>query len=122
MPTPLRRLLSRDGTRLCQAAGRAAVVMGAAVALLLAMPLRAQVGDDGSGGQGQAVQADPPSQVARVSVMVGNVSVEPASVNQFSAAEVNYPLTTGDRLYADVGRMRSCRPDSWRSGWDSRRI
>ena len=48
-------------------------------------------------------EGDPPSEVARVSVLLGNVSVEPASVDQFSAAEVNDPLTTGDRIYADVG-------------------
>jgi hypothetical protein len=45
---------------------------------------------------------DPPSQVARISAMDGNVSYEPASVNTFAAAELNYPLTTGDRLYADA--------------------
>lgn len=45
---------------------------------------------------------DPPSQVARISAMDGNVSYEPASVNDFAAAEMNYPLTTGDRLYADA--------------------
>jgi hypothetical protein len=60
----------------------------------------AQAGDD----QGQQSPAmDPPSRVTRVSVVVGTVSVEPASVDQFSAAEVNYPLTTGDRVYADTG-------------------
>jgi len=46
---------------------------------------------------------DPPAEVARVSVLLGNVSVEPASVDQFSAAIVNDALTTGDRLYIDVG-------------------
>ena len=46
---------------------------------------------------------DPPAEVARVSVLLGNVSVEPASVDQFSAAIVNDALTTGDRLYTDVG-------------------
>jgi len=45
---------------------------------------------------------DPPSQVARISAMDGNVSYEPASVNTFAAAELNYPLTSGDRLYADA--------------------
>jgi hypothetical protein len=45
---------------------------------------------------------DPPSQVARISAMDGNVSYEPASVNDFAAAELNYPLTSGDRLYADA--------------------
>jgi hypothetical protein len=53
--------------------------------------------------QNQSPAMDPPSRVARVSVVVGNVSVEPASVDQFSAAEANYPLTTGDRMYADTG-------------------
>jgi hypothetical protein len=48
---------------------------------------------------------DPPSQVGRISLVLGNVSVEPASVDQFSAAEVNYPLTTGDRLYADTASL-----------------
>jgi hypothetical protein len=48
-------------------------------------------------------EGDPPAEVARVSVMMGNVSVEPASVDQFSAAVVNDALTTGDRLYTDVG-------------------
>jgi hypothetical protein len=45
---------------------------------------------------------DPPSQVARISAMDGNVSYEPASVNTFAAAELNYPLTSGDRMYADA--------------------
>jgi hypothetical protein len=43
---------------------------------------------------------DPPSQVARISTMDGAVSYEPASVNDFAAAALNYPMTTGDRLYA----------------------
>lgn len=42
---------------------------------------------------------DPPSRVARLSVAQGSVSVEPASVDQFTPAEVNYPLTTGDRVW-----------------------
>ena len=41
--------------------------------------------------------------MARVSVAVGNVSIEPASVQQFNVAETNYPMTTGDRIYADAG-------------------
>jgi hypothetical protein len=49
--------------------------------------------------------ADPPTQVGRLSVAQGNVSVEPASVNQFSPADVNYPLTTGDRLWTDYNAL-----------------
>jgi hypothetical protein len=42
---------------------------------------------------------------------MGNVSVEPASVDQFSQAEVNYPLTTGDRLYTDAGANAELETD-----------
>ena len=38
-------------------------------------------------GEGQAI--DPPSRVVRLSVLQGDVSVEPASVNQFAPAEMN---------------------------------
>jgi len=98
------------------------VVGGVAAAMLMAGPARAQDGD-GTGQAGpqdlsqqdstqqDSTQQDPPSQVARVAVLVGNVSVEPASVNQFSAAEANYPLTTGDRLYADVGSNAELQTD-----------
>lgn len=52
-----------------------------------------------------ASTADPPTQVVRLSYAQGNVSVEPASVNQFSPAEVNYPLTTGDRVWTDYDAL-----------------
>jgi Family of unknown function (DUF6600) len=44
---------------------------------------------------------DPPNRVARISVIQGNVSLEPNGVNAFSQAEINYPLTSGDRVFAD---------------------
>ena len=47
------------------------------------------------------VSGDPPNRVARVSVIQGNVSLEPNGVNDFSQAEINYPLTSGDRVYVD---------------------
>ncbi len=46
--------------------------------------------------------ADPPSRVVRLSVLQGNVSAEPASVNTFTPAELNQVLTSGDRLYTDT--------------------
>jgi hypothetical protein len=49
-----------------------------------------------------APAADPPGRVARIAVMQGNVSVEPAGVDSFSQAELNYPLTAGDRVYVDL--------------------
>ncbi len=44
---------------------------------------------------------DPPNRVARVSVIQGNVSLEPNGLNAFSQAEINYPLTGGDRIYVE---------------------
>jgi hypothetical protein len=45
---------------------------------------------------------DPPGRVARIAIVQGNVSVEPAGVDSFSQAELNYPLTVGDRMYVDL--------------------
>ena len=70
------------------------VAVGMGSLLLAGSLVWAQYGDQPGAG-------DPPSRVARVAVLEGNVSLEPAGVNAFSAAEINYPLTAGDRIYAD---------------------
>jgi hypothetical protein len=44
---------------------------------------------------------DPPTRVARLAYLQGAVSIQPASVNQWSQASSNYPIATGDRIYAD---------------------
>jgi len=44
---------------------------------------------------------DPPGRVARLSQITGSVSFEPAGEDQWSQASLNYPLTTGDRVYTD---------------------
>lgn len=44
---------------------------------------------------------DPPSTVARISYLNGNVSFEPSGESQFAQASLNYPITTGDRIYTD---------------------
>ncbi len=48
-------------------------------------------------------QGDPPGRVVRLSYMQGAVSFEPAGENDWSQATLNYPLTTGDRLWTDNG-------------------
>ncbi|HEX4155762.1 MAG TPA: DUF6600 domain-containing protein [Acidobacteriaceae bacterium] len=82
------------------------------LALTSAQIARAQQADPGDPSQQAPAadntssvppSADPPSRVARLSVAQGSVSVEPASVNEFSPAELNDPLTTGDRIWADNG-------------------
>jgi hypothetical protein len=46
-------------------------------------------------------QADPPSRVGRLNYMSGTVSFRPASVEEWTEATLNYPLTTGDHLWTD---------------------
>ena len=46
---------------------------------------------------------DPPNRVARLSYMDGAVSFEPSGENDWSQASLNYPLTSGDRLWTDKG-------------------
>ena len=45
---------------------------------------------------------DPPNRVARISFIQGNVSLEANGADGFSQAEINYPLTGGDRVYVDT--------------------
>ncbi|HET9033262.1 MAG TPA: DUF6600 domain-containing protein [Dokdonella sp.] len=52
------------------------------------------------GVAGQAL-ADPPSRVARLSYLSGDVSMQPAGIEQWSQAHLNRPLITGDTLYTD---------------------
>ena len=44
---------------------------------------------------------DPPSRVARLNFVDGSVSFQAAGHDDWSEAVINYPLTTGDRLWAD---------------------
>jgi hypothetical protein len=46
---------------------------------------------------------DPPGRAARVSFVNGTVSFQPAGVDDWVPAELNRPLTTGDRLWVDEG-------------------
>ena len=46
--------------------------------------------------------ADPPARVARLGYTSGTVSFSPAGENDWVKATINWPLTTGDRLWADA--------------------
>src|ERR1700739_36811 len=52
-------------------------------------------------GPSWADEADPPGRGARLSDLQGSVSLQPAGVQDWAAATLNRPLTTGDRLWAD---------------------
>ncbi len=62
------------------------------VLVAVLMPVRL-AGDEG----------DPPARVARLSYLKGNVSLQPSGANDWSQATLNFPLTTGDRLYTYNG-------------------
>jgi uncharacterized protein DUF6600 len=69
-------------------------LLGLALAVVLFMPQRAAATDDDD---------DPPSRVARLSFAQGNVSFEPAGTDDWVAAVINRPITTGDKLWSDNG-------------------
>jgi hypothetical protein len=49
----------------------------------------------------QDQDSDPPSRVARIAYLSGDVSFEPASLDGWADASLNYPMGTGDNLYAN---------------------
>src|SRR5437879_13060853 len=73
-------------TRLFTATSRLAVLV------LLSLPAL---------GVAMADETDPPGRVARLSYTQGTVSLQPAGVQDWAAAVVNRPLTTGDKLWTD---------------------
>jgi hypothetical protein len=54
-------------------------------------------------GMAAADEGDPPAVAARLSYAQGAVSLQPAGVDQWTAAVVNRPITSGDRLWTDQG-------------------
>lgn len=67
---------------------RACVLAGVAVSALCCSVARAQ-------------DADPPGRLARLSDAEGSVSLQPAGVEDWTAGQINRPLTSGDRLWSD---------------------
>src|SRR5664279_5961399 len=67
------------------------------LATLLAIAAVSAFGQD----QGQDQAQDPPSRVARLNYMSGTVSFRPGTVDEWTAATINYPLYNGDHLWAD---------------------
>jgi hypothetical protein len=57
-------------------------------------------------GAAHADDGDPPGRVARLSYLQGAVSIEPAGAPDWTAAELNRPLTTSDRLWSDTPGSR----------------
>lgn len=51
--------------------------------------------------QNQTANQDPPSRVARLTQLQGDVSIQPSGISDWTQATTNYPMTTGDRMYVD---------------------
>src|SRR6266849_10071989 len=49
----------------------------------------------------RADEGDPPSRVARISYLDGNVSFQPSGAEDWAAAAKNRPVTIGDKLWTD---------------------
>jgi hypothetical protein len=54
------------------------------------------------GGTALADDADPAGRVARLGFVQGQVSIEPAGVDDWAGADLNRPLTSGDKLWSDA--------------------
>jgi hypothetical protein len=68
---------------------RALLLMGLTGLLLFVAP------------KASADQGDPPSRVARISSLDGNVSLQPSGTEDWAAAAKNRPVTVGDKLWTD---------------------
>ncbi|MBC8723640.1 FecR protein [Paraburkholderia sp. 31.1] len=61
----------------------------------------AAVGPGGDPSGGAPSGGDPPGRVARLNYTAGAVTTEPAGATDWSYAQINRPLTTGDQLWND---------------------
>src|SRR2546427_5260618 len=77
-------------------------ILALLVSLLLARPSFAQL-SQANADQKSAPTNDPPARVARISYLKGKVSFLRAGLDQWSEAALNFPATTGDRIYTDHG-------------------
>lgn len=74
----------------------------AALNLAAAPTVFAQAAPPDAGPAPGAANVDPPSRVARLDYMAGAVTTEPAGASDWSYAQLNRPLTTGDQLWNDA--------------------
>ena len=54
---------------------------------------------DQAQNQGQDPAQDPPSRVGRLNYLSGSVSFRPGTVDEWTAATLNYPVYEGDHLW-----------------------
>ncbi|OLL30258.1 FecR protein [Burkholderia sp. SRS-W-2-2016] len=79
-------------------------LIAAAVVALAAQPGFAQEAPpapSSTAALAAAPDGDPPGRIARLNYMAGTVTTEPAGASDWSYAQINRPLTTGDQLWND---------------------
>lgn len=75
-------------------------LIAAATFLFVAQATLAQEGEQAPPGAASQ-NTDPPGRVARLNYTAGAVTTEPAGATDWSYAQINRPLTTGDQLWND---------------------
>jgi hypothetical protein len=91
------RRIPRHTPTLIAVAALAALHLAAAPAFAQSAPGYAQ-----SAPPAQSTNIDPPGRVARLDYMAGPVTTEPAGATDWSYAQLNRPLTTGDQIWNDA--------------------
>src|ERR1700680_2532774 len=54
---------------------------------------------------------DPPTRVARLAYLEGSISFQPGGTNEWVAAPLNRPITTGDKVWSDRGSRAELQLD-----------
>src|SRR6202790_679035 len=54
---------------------------------------------------------DPPSRVARLAYLEGSISFQPGGTEEWVAAPLNRPITTGDKIWSDQGSRAELQLD-----------
>lgn len=94
-PLPMLEMAALHRVRVNERVFQAALFV---VFLMVAARGDAQTNDEANGAD-----ENPPARVARISYLKGNVSFLRAGLDQWSQAALNFPATTGDRIYTDRG-------------------
>jgi hypothetical protein len=54
---------------------------------------------------------DPPTRVARLAYLEGSISFQPGGTDEWVAAPLNRPITTGDKIWSDQGSRAELQLD-----------
>lgn len=98
-----RAFLSASTTNVLRATNRRARFLLPLVVFISLLVVGGSSGQDNLPEQNDNQAESPPGRVARISYLKGSVSFLRGGVNEWSAAALNFPVTTGDRIYTEKG-------------------